>query len=283
LKGYILYGRLERGESVGKSSTRCRRLEFGRWPSNRVNVLAMCLVGIEGQELRDMSLVLGSRGVRVPQRQILTDTVYETVKGLLMDHRIEPGSRINIDQLARELAVSPTPIREALARLESDGLVSKEPLRGYTATPLLDLPSFLQLYEMRSLLEPVAARKAAEAATDEDLDVLEQQILAIERAEIGRVYEEYRVLPTEDSNFHDTIARMSGNKYLRETLGRLHSHLQLYRLVEDPELRGITTSEHRAILAALRRRDPDATVAAMIDHIARSQVRMSRPFEQAAS
>jgi DNA-binding GntR family transcriptional regulator len=164
--------------------------------------------------------------------------------------------------------------------LESDGLVSKEPLRGYTATPLLDLPSFLQLYEMRGFLEPIAARKAAEAATQEDLCLLEQQIAAIEQAEIGLVYEEYRILPTEDSNFHDTIARMSGNKYLHETLGRLHSHLQLYRLIEDPELRGITTSEHHAILAALRDHDPDAAAAAMIDHIAYSQRRMARPFEQ---
>src|SRR5664280_1210940 len=105
-----------------------------------------------------MSFIKGSRAVRVPPRQILTDMVYETVKGLLMDHRIEPGVRINIDQLARDLTVSPTPIREALARLESDGLVSKEPLRGYTATPLFDLPSFLQLYEMRGFLEPIAAR-----------------------------------------------------------------------------------------------------------------------------
>jgi DNA-binding GntR family transcriptional regulator len=225
-------------------------------------------------------MTVEGRTVRMPQRQILTDAVYETVKGLLMDHRIEPGSRINIDQVSRELDVSPTPIREALARLESDGLVTKEPLRGYTASPLLDLDSFLQLYELRMLLEPEAARKAAVAATEEDLSLLERQVQAIEQAEIGRVYQEFRVLPTEDINFHDTIARVSGNKYLRETLNRLHSHLQLYRLVEDPMLSQITTAEHRAILAGMRRHDPDAAAEAMIDHINCSRLRMSRPFQQ---
>jgi len=80
--------------------------------------------------------------VSVPPRQILTDGVYEAVKELVMDQHIEPRSRVNIDKLARDLGVSPTPVREALARLESDGLVIKEPLRGYSIAPLLDREAF---------------------------------------------------------------------------------------------------------------------------------------------
>ncbi len=230
-----------------------------------------------------MSTIIGHRHTRVPKRQILTDNVYEAVTGLIMDHRIEPGTRINIDQLARDLDVSATPVREALARLESDGLVTKEPLRGYSTTALLDLPSFLQLYELRAILEPASARKAAEAPTDNDLQLLEEQVEAIERAEIGHAYQEFRILPTQDASFHDTIARMSGNAYLRDTLSRLHAHLLLYRLVEDPNLGGVTSVEHRAILDALRGRDPDAAAQAMAEHITRSQHRMSRPFEPVSS
>ncbi|MDQ1690891.1 MAG: hypothetical protein QOD87_999, partial [Pseudonocardiales bacterium] len=58
----------------------------------------------------------------LPARPSLSDDVYEAIKALIMNHAIAPGSRLSIDQLARDLAVSPTPIREALARLESDGL-----------------------------------------------------------------------------------------------------------------------------------------------------------------
>ena len=77
-----------------------------------------------------------SRGsaARLPQRQVLTDEVYETLKGMIMDSEIAAGARVNIDALARELRVSQTPIRESLARLESDGLVTKAALRGYSVS-----------------------------------------------------------------------------------------------------------------------------------------------------
>jgi DNA-binding GntR family transcriptional regulator len=152
-------------------------------------------------------------------------------------------------------------------------LVTKEPLRGYTATRLLDLPEFLQLYEMRTLLEPAAARKAAAMATEADLRILEQQVEAIEQARIARTNEQYHVFPAQDAAFHDTIARMAGNKYLRETLGRLHSHLQLYRLLDRTFPASETIDEHRAILVALRSGDSEAAATAMVDHIERSRAR----------
>src|SRR2546430_16452429 len=91
-------------------------------------------------------------------RQILSDSVYEAVKELVMDQHIEPGARVNIDQLARDLRVSPTPVREALARLEVGGPGIKEPLRGYSVAPHLDAAAFEQLFEVRAVIEPVAGR-----------------------------------------------------------------------------------------------------------------------------
>jgi DNA-binding GntR family transcriptional regulator len=73
--------------------------------------------------------------VQAARRTTLTDDVYAAVQALIMDHVIPPDERVNIDALARRLDVSPTPVREALARLEADGLVSKRPLAGYTTTP----------------------------------------------------------------------------------------------------------------------------------------------------
>src|SRR3954451_23880770 len=97
------------------------------------------------------------------RRAVLADGVYEAVKALIMDRHLEPGAKINMDALARDLDVSPTPVREALARLEADGLVTKRALVGYTAVPLLDAAGLTELFELRKLLEPAAARWAAES------------------------------------------------------------------------------------------------------------------------
>ena len=81
--------------------------------------------------MTDAHVGLAGQLTRLPQRQVLSDDVYETVKGLIMDSVVEPGTRLNIDALTRELGILADPDPESLARLESDGLVIKEPLRGY--------------------------------------------------------------------------------------------------------------------------------------------------------
>lgn len=96
--------------------------------------------------------------LRPARRTTLADDVYESVRALVVDHAAAPGQRINIEALARRLEVSPTPVREALARLESDGLVRKRPLAGYPAAPLLSRGEFDELVEMRLILETAAAR-----------------------------------------------------------------------------------------------------------------------------
>src|SRR3954471_2458415 len=101
------------------------------------------------------------------RRSTLVEDIYESLKALVMQHTLAPGERVNIDALARELEVSPTPVREALARLESDGLVRKRPLAGYTVSPLLTRQEFTDMFDMRLVLEGAAARWAAERAQPE--------------------------------------------------------------------------------------------------------------------
>lgn len=85
---------------------------------------------------------------------MLSDETYSQIREMLLTHEIAPGERINIDALARDLDVSQTPVREALARLESDDLVIKEPLRGYQATDLLTVSQIQDLFQFRGLIEP---------------------------------------------------------------------------------------------------------------------------------
>ncbi|GAA1865171.1 GntR family transcriptional regulator [Asanoa iriomotensis] len=212
-----------------------------------------------------------------PARRItLTDDVYAAVQALIMDHEVQPGARINIDALARRLAVSPTPVREALARLESDGLVSKTPLVGYTATPLLTRAQFEELVEMRLILEPTAAAKAAGAG----LDAGE---LAGLRADADLPGPEgadaIAAFTAQDARFHHTLAGLSGNRMLHDAVVRLRAHLHLFRLHFPAAHYGVSAREHHRIVDAVTSGDPDAAAAAMRDHLTAARDRHLPFFE----
>lgn len=220
--------------------------------------------------------------ISIPPRQILTDGVYEAVKELVMDQHIEPGSRVNIDKLARDLGVSPTPVREALARLEADGLVIKEPLRGYSIAPLLGMRAFEELYEVRMLLEPYVARCACERAGQKLARELERVInemrathSALGQESGARFYREYRRFALQDQEFHELLTEAAGNQLLRETLSRLRSHLHLYRLYYNTGIGKETIAEHERVLGAIKHGDPDGAAAAMVDHIQQSRLRLA--------
>ena len=93
------------------------------------------------------------RAVAAPRRLVLADGTYDAIKAMILDHEISPGEHVGIDELARDLSVSQTPVREALARLEADGLVTKIPLRGYEATDLLSVQEVDELFQFRSLID----------------------------------------------------------------------------------------------------------------------------------
>lgn len=221
---------------------------------------------------------------RVAPRSSLADDVYESIKAQVMDLAIAPGDRVNIDALARDLAVSPTPVREALARLESDGLVRKRPMSGYTATPLLTAAEFGHLFEMRLLLEVPAAELAARrapaaahaelrrAATPPDEDGDEPPAWT-DPGETRPRYRRYAAFTAQDTRFHELIAALSGNPMLAEAIRRLHAHLHLHRLYLPGEPVADTGAEHRRVAEAIAAGDPGAAGAAMTDHLTATRAR----------
>lgn len=217
---------------------------------------------------------------RLPARRALVDDVYDAVLGLLMDQVIEPGARASIDGIARQLDVSPTPVREALARLESEGLVVKKALKGYTASPLLDAEGLRQLYEMRRLLEPAAAGLAVAHMTPKALEELtrlsEAMHVSGEASQTGGDrFQDYRDFADHDAEFHRLIAEHAGNALLVDAIVRLRSHMHLYRLYFKHGIAEDTSGEHEAVLVALRSGDAKAAEAAMLAHITNSYERMS--------
>ena len=221
------------------------------------------------------------RARALPGRQILTQSVYEVVKAQIMDLELAPGARINMDQLARNLEVSNTPLREALTKLESEGLVTRRSLQGYRVAPLPDEHDLEELFRLRVILETEAARCAAANAEPSLLAALstsvEQMVQPAGAPESGEQYRRYRALVSFDAFFHDAIAQASGDRLLRRTLAGLHSHVLQYRLYfrtgRAPEGHE-TAKEHTAIVEALEGHDPKEAASAMQEHLERSTRRI---------
>jgi DNA-binding GntR family transcriptional regulator len=208
---------------------------------------------------------------RVKRSQGFVEEVFNIIRADIMSLAIPPNTRISIDSLARRLDVSQTPIREALSMLEAIGLVTKRHFVGYCSAPQLNRLQLDQLYEMRLLLEPYAARCAAERMSDTALAELEALAQAMTP---GRTRVSYDRFADQDSELHDRVAAGSGNPIIRESLARLHSHLHIFRLRFHSEVATEAVNEHAALITALSARAPAAAEAAMRDHIERSYARL---------
>jgi DNA-binding GntR family transcriptional regulator len=210
----------------------------------------------------------------------VVERVYDVIYHRLMSLEIAPGARIPIDLLARELGVSQTPIREALGRLEKEGLVQKEHLIGYSAAPQWTRKQFEDLYAFRLLIEPEAARLAAENMTPEALQQLE-----ILSADMGTGEPpvdrntRYSRFARVDAQFHDAILKIAGNEVIRTTLSNQHIHLHIFRLMFHTRVTQEALQEHEDLLAAFRAGDPKAAFDAMRIHIERSRDRLISAFE----
>ncbi len=209
----------------------------------------------------------------------LADEAYEAIFAQLMGLRIAPGSRITVDNLARELNVSQTPIREALGRLEGEGLVIKTHLIGYSAAPQITRRRFDELYDLRLLLEPAAAQRAARSMDAGKLSVLKEVAGVMSRRQSGDERVRYSAFARQDAIFHDRILEFAGNELIRKTLANLHTHFHIFRLMFHSRVTEEALDEHEALLGAFAAGDGKAAKRAMSDHIERSRDRLIPAFD----
>lgn len=234
-----------------------------------------------------------------PRRSVLSDETYDMVKAMVFSHEIAPGQRVNIDALSLRLGVSQTPIREALARLESDGLIAKEPLKGYSATNLLTLKEFDDLFRFRLLIEPWAAEQSARNIDAEGKAALKAEMRTAKEAIKFDSDSKIEALTEHDARFHNLVAKLSGNETVHQAFERTHCHLHLFRLflanqrnLVSGEDRPAFVSElfekyyqsgsgqlairqHNEIMKAIIAGEPKAARHAMYEHIESSLKRFS--------
>ena len=206
---------------------------------------------------------------RAVARQVLADHVYEEIFASLMDGRLKAGAGISIDGMARDLNVSPTPVREALARLEATGMVRREALKGYKVAPLFTTDELAELLDARLVIEPVNALRACERTTPELNNALEQSILDLRNAPRGASFVEFRDSWRADERFHRLIAESAANQFILSAYHALGGQIQRFRFfgglgVTDAEH---AIKEHTAVLNAFKAGDPEGARDAMIAHL----------------
>lgn len=195
---------------------------------------------------------------------IRVENAYERLKSMAVGFEIKPGDRLNESALAQELGISRTPLREALNRLVSEQLVDFKPGAGFFCRAL-DQQTIFDLFELRKIIETAAIRLAAERADTAVLEALRDELyshgLSVANLTVAQAC-------ARDEAFHIGIASASGNAELRRSLEQVNARIRYIRWVRmaGPRIQS-SKEEHKAIMAALLRRDGEAAEIALSDHI----------------
>ncbi len=207
-------------------------------------------------------------------RRTMTDAVYEQLKAAIVELRIPPGAPLREAEIAQGLSVSKTPVREALGRLEQDGLVTLNSFRSaavtdYTARDLQEI------YELREIIEVAAARAAAESMSEKglaDLGRIASECVRLNAqggagggGSAGDAAELVRLISEFDTVLYEEVT----NRRIRAILDNLAAHLaRIGRLTtEIPGRIDASVREHAQIYEAIERRDPETASRFMRDHI----------------
>jgi DNA-binding GntR family transcriptional regulator len=202
----------------------------------------------------------------VPRTRSRADFVYENLRDAISDGRIAGGERVREEEVARNLGVSRTPVREALQRLQQRGILILGPGRGLVVAQL-GHEQIVELYAMREILEGSAARFAAMNATTAEIATLYQLQEDLRTADDDMLH------ITLNRRFHQAIYEAAHNRYLMQTLESLHDSFALLRssTFRLPHRQRNSDEERHRIIAAIEKRDPDLAEKEAREHILQSQ------------
>ena len=206
-----------------------------------------------------MSKILASRP--------LYEEVADQLRVRIFAHELAPGTWIDEQTLAKEFAISRTPLREAIKVLAAEGLITMKLRRGAYVTEV-NRGDLEQIFTILSLLEGQAAKEAATKAQEKDLNELDDMHLRLEKAAADRNLEQFFEV---NVRFHERVIAIANNPWLTDVIADLRKVLKLQRkdaLSRTGRLQS-SLSEHREILKALLKRDPIAAEQAMRTHLAR--------------
>ena len=211
----------------------------------------------------------------------LRDVVFETLRDAIITQVLKPGERLMEIQLADEMGVSRTPVREAIRKLELEGLVVMVPRKGaYVAG--VSMKDIHEVYEVRAALEMLAVSLAAERITDEELDALERQVLRESEAEANADEHSLDNIIYIDSSFHDIIYQAAHNQRLVQFVNILQEQLQRFRAasLSRPGRSKTALEEHKQIVEALAERNGELAAKLAKEHIDNAESAMISGMEE---
>lgn len=192
------------------------------------------------------------------------DLAYGAIRAAITGGKYPPGSRMREAEIAGSLGISRTPVRDALGRLESEGLLVAAPRRGLIVADL-DPERVAEIYAVRQVLSGLAARLAAQHASDAAIrtmrDILDREA-RVDRDDVSQLVQ-------LNSLFHRVVSTAARNRYLGEMLGAVETSLALlprstYLL---PRQANAALKQHRTIVDAIARRQPDVAERTSSDHV----------------
>lgn len=194
-------------------------------------------------------------------RDNLSDAVVLKLRHLIVDGQLAAGARINEVHLSRQLAISRTPLREALARLAQEGALRSVPRIGYFVRPLT-VEEFEQLYDIRPLLDPEALRLAGLPARER------MQRLQDLNDAIGRARDSDAIINLDDE-FHMELIAACPNQVLIDLIRQIIQRTRRYEMALMRESRNVAmaTANHKEIMAALRKHDLRAACVALRNNL----------------
>ncbi|MBI4674589.1 MAG: GntR family transcriptional regulator [Chloroflexi bacterium] len=217
--------------------------------------------------------------------QSVSQQISDYLRAAIVQGTIKPNQRLIEESLAQELGVSRTPVREALRRLEAEGLIEFEAQKGARVRPV-SAEELTELYELRILLEAHAARLAAQKITAAELDALHKntdEFLSILDQSDTRGQQIQRLIEL-NNEFHTRIIQVSGNRHLIRIAKSLLESNALYGVYyyhEEHKSR-VSHQDHLAILDALEKHDADRTAQLVQAHLTQAQNMILEAMQQMA-
>lgn len=210
----------------------------------------------------------------------LRDVVFNTLRSAILRGELEPGERLMEIALANKLGVSRTPIREAIRKLELEGLVVMIPRKGAEVSCITE-KDLRDVLEVRSALEKLAIELACERITRQQLEDLKEKCCIFRKA-ISVSDIDITELAQKDVDFHDVIFNATGNNRLIQLLGNLREQMYRYRLefLKDTSTHEHLAAEHDEIVAALENRDKKKASLLISEHIYYQETGVIRKIQE---
>ncbi len=208
--------------------------------------------------------------IKLDNYKPLRDLVFEALREAILSGELKPGERMMEVQLAEEMGVSRTPVREAIRKLELEGLVVMIPRKGaYVAG--LSLKEAADVFEVRASLEGLAAALTAERITDDEIDamekILEEISSAVENSDVETVIK-------KDAEFHNVLFSATRNAQLAQIISNLKEKIDRFRIqsFSNPSRIMSILEEHRKIVDAIKDRDSDRAEQLTKEHIEKVEI-----------